>query len=185
VVITDNGRYRLAVPADGLDATVFERHLAAGQRHVAAGTPADAVTELDQALALWDGDVLADLADYDFVAPVATRLSDKRMAALEAKFDAELTLGRHAGVIGELDELVTRYPLNEQLQRQRMIALYRCGLPEAIAAQGGSLWVAEYRRRHGTANRHHVGPTRRAHPRRWRTGRARARRDVAVGQQRS
>jgi YVTN family beta-propeller protein len=135
VVITDNGRYRLEVPPDGLDAAVFEQHLAAGQRHLAAGSPADAVTELDQALALWRGEVLADLADYEFVRPVATRLSDKRMAALEAKFSAELTLGRHAEVIGELDELVAGFPLNEQLQRQRMVALYRCGRPsDALAA---------------------------------------------------
>jgi YVTN family beta-propeller protein len=135
VVITDDGRYRLAVPPDRLDAAVFEQHLAAGQRHLAAGSPVDAVTELDQALALWRGEVLADLADYEFVQPEATRLSDKRMAALEAKLTAELALGRHADVVGELDKLVARYPLNEQLQRQRIIALYRCGRPsDALAA---------------------------------------------------
>jgi YVTN family beta-propeller protein len=135
VVITDNGRYRLDVPPDGLDATAFERQLAAGQRHLAAGAPADAVTEFDQALTLWRGEVLADLADYEFVQPVAARLSDERMAALEGKFSAELALGRHAEVIGELDELVARFPLNEQLQRLRMIALYRCGRPsDALAA---------------------------------------------------
>ena len=135
VVITNDGRYRLAVPPDGLDRRVFEQHLAAGQRHLAAGSPADAVTELDHALALWRGEVLADLADYDFVQPEATRLADKRMAALEAKFTAELTLGRHADVVGELDKLVARFPLNEQLQRQRIIALYRCGRPsDALAA---------------------------------------------------
>src|SRR6478672_10219912 len=93
VVITDIGRYRLEVPPDRLDAAVFEQHLAAGQRHLAAGSPADAVTELDHALALWRGEVLADLADYEFVQPVAARLSDKRMAALEGKFSAELALG--------------------------------------------------------------------------------------------
>jgi YVTN family beta-propeller protein len=135
VVITDDSRYRLAIPPDGLDAAVFERHLAAGQRHLAAAAPADAVTEFDQALALWRGEVLADLADHEFVQPVAARLSDKRMAALEGKFSAELALGRHTEVIGELDELVTRFPLNEQLQRLRMIALYRCGRPsDALAA---------------------------------------------------
>jgi YVTN family beta-propeller protein len=135
VVITDSGRYRLEVPPDGLDAAVFERHLAAGQRHLAAGSPAEAVTEFDQALALWRGEVLADLADYEFVQPVAARLSDKRMAALEAKFTAELALGRHGEVIGELDEMVARFPLNEQLQRLRMVSLYRCGRPsDALAA---------------------------------------------------
>jgi DNA-binding SARP family transcriptional activator len=123
MVITDNGRYRLAVPVGALDATSFERHLVAGHRLLADGSPADALTELDQALDLWRGDVLADLADYDFVQPAATRLADKRLAALEAKFDAELALGRHADVLAELNEVVARYPLNEQLQRQRMLDL--------------------------------------------------------------
>jgi YVTN family beta-propeller protein len=135
VVITDNGRYRLAFPPDGLDAAVFEQHLAAGQRYLAAGSPSEAVIELDQALALWRGEVLADLAGYDFIQPEATRLTDQRIAALEAKFTAELALGRHADVVGELDKLVARYPLNEQLQRQRIIALYRCGRPsDALTA---------------------------------------------------
>jgi DNA-binding SARP family transcriptional activator len=140
VVITDNGRYRLAIPPQARDDVVFETHLAAGQRHLAAGSPADAVTELDQALRLWRGEVLADLADYDFVQPAAARLTDKRMAALEAKFTAELALGRHAEVIGELDELVARFPLNEQLQRQRMIALYRCGHPSDALTGSAANW---------------------------------------------
>ena len=93
------------------------------------------MTELDRALALWRGDVLADLADYEFVAPVATRLADRRKAAVEAKIDAELALGRHASVLGQLNELVARDPLNEGLHRQRIIALYRCGRPsDALAA---------------------------------------------------
>jgi len=93
------------------------------------------VSELDQARALWRGDVLADLADYDFVAPVATRLADRRKAAVQAKIDAELALGRHTSVLGQLNELVAKDPLNERLRGQRIVALYRCGRPsEALAA---------------------------------------------------
>src|SRR5262249_30014138 len=81
------------------------------------------------------GDVLADLVDYEFVTPVATRLADRRKAAVEAKIDAELALGRHASVLSQLNELVTGDPLNEGLHRQRIIALYRCGRQaDALAA---------------------------------------------------
>jgi len=135
VVITDQGRYRLAIGSDALDSAAFERRVDSGERLLADGALAEAVSELDQARALWRGDVLADLADYDFVAPVATRLADRRKAAVEAKIDAELALGRHTSVLGQLNELVAKDPLNERLHGQRIVALYRCGRPsEALAA---------------------------------------------------
>ncbi len=135
VVVTENGRYRLTIAPETLDSVLFERGVDGGERLLADGAPADAVTELDRALALWRGDVLADLADYEFVAPVATRLADRRKAAVEAKIDAELALGRHASVLSQLNELVDHDPLNERLQYQRILALYRCGRPsDALAA---------------------------------------------------
>jgi ABC-type transport system substrate-binding protein/DNA-binding SARP family transcriptional activator len=135
VVITDQGRYRLAIGPDALDSAAFERRVDAGERLLAGGAPAEAASEFDQALALWRGDVLADLADYEFVAPVATRLADRRKAAVEAKIDAELALGRHASVLSQLNELVAEDPLNERLQGQRIVSLYRSGRPsDALAA---------------------------------------------------
>jgi YVTN family beta-propeller protein len=135
IVVTDNGRYRLAILPEALDSVVFDRAVDRGERLLADGVSVDAVTEFDRALALWRGDVLADLADYEFVAPVATRLADRRKAAVEAKIDAELALGRHASVLSQLNELVARDPLNEGLHRQRIIALYRSGRPsDALAA---------------------------------------------------
>ena len=135
VVVTENGRYRLTIASDTLDSVQFERGVDSGERLLADGAPADAVTELDRALALWRGDVLADLADYEFVTPAAARLADRRKAAVEAKIDAELALGRHASVLSQLNELVDHDPLNERLQYQRILALYRCGRPsDALAA---------------------------------------------------
>ncbi len=135
IVVTDNGRYRLAILPEALDSVVFDRAVDRGERLLADGVSADAIAEFDRALALWRGDVLADLADYEFVGPVATRLADRRKAAVEAKIDAELALGRHASVLSQLNELVARDPLNEGLHRQRIVALYRCGRPsDALAA---------------------------------------------------
>src|SRR2546427_721013 len=55
------------------------------------------------------------------------RLEELRMAALERRFDAELALGRHATLAGELVELAAGQPLRERLRGQLMLALYRSG----------------------------------------------------------
>src|SRR6266542_1050205 len=127
VLVTENGRYRLAVPPDTVDVALFKHATDAGQRLLAAGDAAAAATELRRGLALWRGEVLADLADFEFVAPFAARLNEQRLTAIEAAIDCELLAGHHAAVIGELDELIAQHPLREQLYERRMLALYRAG----------------------------------------------------------
>ena len=58
--------------------------------------------------------------------PIA-RLEELRLVALERRVDADLALGRHADVAGELPALVREHPLREHLRAQLMLALYRCG----------------------------------------------------------
>lgn len=63
------------------------------------------------------------------------RLEDLRAGVIEDRVEADLALGHHADVVGELKALVAECPLREQLQQQLMVALYRCGRqPEALAA---------------------------------------------------
>ena len=88
--------YRLAVPASHLDALVFETLVAAGRAALADGDQAGGATQLRQALALWRGPALADVADAPFAAAPVTRLSELRLAATEDRVDAELALGRGA-----------------------------------------------------------------------------------------
>ena len=126
VLLTEPGGYRLRVDEATIDAVRFERRVHLGRSFLDAGQFADASTELSAALAMWRGPVLADLADYDFVRPAATRLDELRLAATEARIDADLALGRHRELAGELDRLVTAHPLRERLHGQRMLALYRC-----------------------------------------------------------
>jgi tetratricopeptide (TPR) repeat protein len=65
----------------------------------------------------------------------AARLAEMRLQALETRIDADLHLGRHADVIGELEHLVATHPLRERLRAQLMLALYRDGRQaEALAA---------------------------------------------------
>ena len=87
------------------------------------------------ALALWRGDVLEDLGDHDFVAPVRARLDELRASALESRIRAELDLGHHSAVVAELGSLVAQHPLREGLHAELMLALYRSGRQsDALAA---------------------------------------------------
>ncbi len=127
VLVTENGRYRLAIAPDAVDVEQFKRAADAGQQLLAAGVAAAAASELRRGLALWRGDVLSDLADFEFVAPFAARLDEQRLTAIEAAIDCELLAGHEAAVIGELDELLALHPLREQLYERQMLALYRAG----------------------------------------------------------
>jgi DNA-binding SARP family transcriptional activator len=82
---------------------------------------------LRQALDLWRGVPLADLAYESFAQPAIERLQEIRLAALQQRIDAELALGRQATVIAELEQLVDENPLHERFQAQLMLALYRSG----------------------------------------------------------
>ncbi len=82
---------------------------------------------LRRALALWRGGAYADVADFPGLVGEAQRLSELRLSAVESRIEADLTLGRHAVLIGELESLTTEYPLRESLRAKQMLALYRDG----------------------------------------------------------
>jgi ABC-type transport system substrate-binding protein/DNA-binding SARP family transcriptional activator len=126
--------YLLRVEAGALDLVRFEHRIAAGQQALAEGRPAAAVGLLTDGLGLWRGEPLAEFADQAFAAAEVGRLKELRLAALEARVDADLALGREAAVIGELESLVTANPYRERFRAQLMLALYRAGRQaEALA----------------------------------------------------
>ena len=123
--------YLLRIEADQLDLVRFERLV--GEAEGAA--PALAASVLREALALWRGAPLADLAYEPFAQVAIRRLDDLRVATLQRRIDADLALGRHAEVAGELEELVAEHPLQERFRGQLMLALYRSGRQaDALAA---------------------------------------------------
>ena len=89
--------------------------------------PTQAAASLRAALQLWRGQALADLANGPGPRVEAARLEELRLSAVEDRIEADLALGRHADVVGELEALVAAHPLRERLQGQLMIALYRGG----------------------------------------------------------
>ncbi|MDT4969954.1 MAG: hypothetical protein QOG22_97 [Pseudonocardiales bacterium] len=135
VLVTAPGGYRLKVDPGAVDAAEFESLIESGESFVDRGMPAEGAADLHRALSLWRGPVLADLAGYDFVARLGTRLDELRLGATESRIEAELALGRHGSMIAELNSLADSHPLREHLQAQRILALYRAGRQaDALAA---------------------------------------------------
>jgi predicted ATPase/DNA-binding SARP family transcriptional activator len=127
VLITRPGGYTLRLQGAEFDVDRFESLLAGGRDAIAADHPGRAAELLGEALGLWRGAPYADLAYEAFAEGEIARLTESRMAALEDRIDADLALGRHAALIGELDALVREHPLRERMCAQLMLALYRGG----------------------------------------------------------
>ena len=127
VLVTRGGGYQLEATPDQVDADRFEAKVGEARRALATGDTARARGLLNSALGLWRGEALSDIAHEPFAQREAARLEEERMGALEDRFDADLLLGQHRDVVGELEGLVNLHPHREQLLRQLMLALYRCG----------------------------------------------------------
>lgn len=120
--LATHGRgYVLHVEPFELDLARFER-LADEARGAA---PDLAARKLGEALALWRGPALADLAYESFAQAEIARLEELRLTVLEQRIDADLACGHHAKLVGELEALVARNPLRERFRGQLMLALYR------------------------------------------------------------
>ena len=115
--------YLLRVDRDELDLYCFERLVSEAD----GAEPAAAAAKLRDALGLWRGPALVDLSYESFAQPAIRRLEELRLAVVEKRIAADLELGRHADVIGELETLVAEHPWREHLHAQLMLALYRCG----------------------------------------------------------
>ena len=113
VIATRRSGYELCLGRDHVDAARFERLLAQGAAR--------------EALDLWRGPALSDVAKEPFAAPEIRRLDELHTAALEVAIDQDLAAGRHREVLPELEALLAREPLRERLHAQRLLALYRCG----------------------------------------------------------
>jgi DNA-binding SARP family transcriptional activator len=115
--------YVLRVEPERVDAHRFEQLLKDARRSGAEERRA----LLGRALELWRGPALADFTFEQFAQAEIRRLDELRLVALEERIDADLELGRHGDVVGELDALVDAHPLRETFRRQLMLALYRSG----------------------------------------------------------
>jgi DNA-binding SARP family transcriptional activator/tetratricopeptide (TPR) repeat protein len=128
-LVTRGPGYLLAVPRGAVDAFRFEDGVRAARDELAAAAPDRAAAGLEAALALWQGDALADGSAGGWVATEVARLHGLRLAAAEELWELRLRAGRHVEAVAELDRLLGRYPTRERLVGLLMLALYRCGCP--------------------------------------------------------
>ena len=121
-----------------MDAVRFERAVAA-----APGLgPRERAAALAEALALWRGPALADVADQSFARVESARLDELRLVAQELRLEAMLELGQHASVLPSIEALVSRHPERERLRYLQMLALYRAGTstrrPRCVPGESGA-----------------------------------------------
>jgi len=126
-LVTRPGGYLLRLEPEQLDLERFERLVEDGRRALAADEWERAAERLGEALALWRGPALGDLAYEPFARAEVERLEEQRLAALEERIEAELARGRHGALIGELEAVSRKHPLRERPHGQLMLALYRSG----------------------------------------------------------
>ncbi len=122
---TQGAAYRIRADRTSLDLLDFLAAAAEGRRRLEAHHYQDAATHLAGALALFRGPALADLLDEPFAAAEAAAIEESRLAALEARFEADLGAGRTSELTGELRALVAEHPLRERFHGLLAEALYR------------------------------------------------------------
>ncbi|MGJ5946333.1 AfsR/SARP family transcriptional regulator [Streptomyces neyagawaensis] len=119
--------YLLAVPERDFDLPCFERLRAEGRAAYQEGDFGRASGLLHEALALWTGPALSGIPHGVRLESAAIRLDELRMEVLEQRIVADLRLGRHQELAGELLALANEHPLRETLHGHLMVALYRTG----------------------------------------------------------
>ncbi|HEU5064707.1 MAG TPA: BTAD domain-containing putative transcriptional regulator [Gaiellaceae bacterium] len=112
-IVTTSSGYRITVLPEELDLERFQMLVGQGN--------------LDDALELWRGAPLQDLAYEPFVQAESARLEELRLSALEQRIDGDLASAGRSDVIPELEGLVRAHPHRERFRGQLMLALYRAG----------------------------------------------------------
>jgi DNA-binding SARP family transcriptional activator len=127
ILSTRRSGYLLDIRPDEIDAVRYDRLSAAGRAAVNQGDHETASRVLGEALRLWRGPALGDIPNGPLLAIETLRLEENRLGDLHLRIAADLRLGRHHQLLGELATLCARHPLLENFWAQYMVALYRSG----------------------------------------------------------
>jgi DNA-binding SARP family transcriptional activator len=133
--------YRLSVYDGALDLHAFEAELDRARSARARGDLATTGAALRAALGLWRGP-LCDGLESPLLDAERDRLAERHIAVMEERLEVDIAQSRHGEVVGELRQLVVRFPLREHLHGLLMLALYRSG------RQADALEVFQQARRH-------------------------------------
>jgi SARP family transcriptional regulator, regulator of embCAB operon len=127
ILVTGRGGYYLTLPTECLDLAKFERWHRDGREAQRRDDLVQASACLRKAVEIWRGPALSDVQAGPRLLPMISKLHEARLAATEQFFDVELRLGYHQDILSEVSSVAAEHPLNERLQYQHMLALYRSG----------------------------------------------------------
>ena len=126
-ILTTEAGYALTAGPDEVDVVRFEQLVAKGQRLAAGGELEPASAALGEALGLRRGEPLAEFTYAGFFDAERARLDELILVAIESRAGADLGLGRHGELAGELEARCREHPLRERLWELLILALYRSG----------------------------------------------------------
>ena len=127
VVVTRGPGYLLDADPDSVDSIRFERLVELSRAAILAGDPSHAGEVVGEALGLWRGPALADVATEAFAQAEISRLHELRSVAIELLLEAEIARGRHREAVAAVEAAVAEHPFRERLWWLLMLALYRSG----------------------------------------------------------
>ncbi len=104
-VVTSEAGYALGIGPDDLDAARFEQLVAKGRGLLEEGETVLASSTLGEALQLRRGEPLNEFAYAGFADAERAHLDELALVATEARAEADLALGRHGELVGELEAL--------------------------------------------------------------------------------
>jgi DNA-binding SARP family transcriptional activator len=119
--------YVLSVEPGNVDANAFRELAQRGRTALRNDDAVSAARLLREALALWRGPALADVAEAGFALPTVATLEDLRLGCRADRIEADLALGNAGDVVAEAAALVDENPLDERLSGLLMTALYQAG----------------------------------------------------------
>ncbi|MGH3713677.1 MAG: BTAD domain-containing putative transcriptional regulator [Micromonosporaceae bacterium] len=126
-IVSLSSGYRILARSEEIDSAMFERFSENGRHAASTGAIEQATEQLRSALELWRGVPFGDVGYSPTLRSEQRRLEERRLAVLEERVDADLSLGRHRELVAELTVLVAENPTRERFRGQLMLALYRCG----------------------------------------------------------
>nr|WP_158883090.1 AfsR/SARP family transcriptional regulator [Amycolatopsis anabasis] len=127
LLLTRKQGYQLLVPRESFDRAIFDRLVLDAHTALACNEDYRAAELFRSALALWRGPVLVDVLPGPAISAYQLEMKECRLGVLEQRIEADLRLGRHGGLLGELRKLADAYPMHENIHAQLMVALYRSG----------------------------------------------------------
>ncbi len=126
-IVTTEAGYALTIGPGDVDVIRFEQLVAKGRRLSEEGEAALASAALGEALGLRRGEPLAEFAYAGFADAERAQLDELALVAVEVRAAADLELGRHADLAGELEAACRQHPLRERLWELLIVSLYRSG----------------------------------------------------------